>query len=323
MFGYISINKAEMKFKDYDVYHSYYCGLCKVLKECYGRRGQVTLSFDMTFLVVLLTGLYEPDTKTEMVRCVAHPTQKHAAKTNEFTEYAAAINMILSYYKCEDDWIDERKKKSFVAARLLKSKLKEIKKIYPVKCKVISENLAEISRREAENEQNLDLMSGLFGNIMSEIFAYRHDEWESSLRKMGFFLGKFIYLMDAYDDVEQDIKSGSYNPLKTAYQEDPAFADNCRGLLTLMMSECSREFEQLPVLLHAEIIRNVLYSGVWSRYTAVTAKRIAAKEKSKASESEKNSNNCADTADSMTSDNHTEDNTHPDTENSTTGDQEQ
>ena len=80
MFGYISINKAEMKFKDYDVYHSYYCGLCKVLKECYGRRGQVTLSFDMTFLVILLTGLYEPDTKTEMVRCIAHPMQKHAAR---------------------------------------------------------------------------------------------------------------------------------------------------------------------------------------------------------------------------------------------------
>ena len=109
MFGYISINKAEMKFKDYDVYHSYYCGLCKVLKECYGRRGQVTLSFDMTFLVILLTGLYEPDTKTEMVRCIAHPMQKHAAKTNEFTEYAAAINILLSYYKCEDDWADEHR----------------------------------------------------------------------------------------------------------------------------------------------------------------------------------------------------------------------
>ena len=231
MFGYISINKAEMKFKDYDVYHSYYCGLCKVLKECYGRRGQVTLSFDMTFLVVLLTGLYEPDTKTEMVRCIAHPAQKHAAKTNEFTEYAAAINMILSYYKCEDDWADERRKKSLAAAKLLKPKIKNIEKLYPVKCRVISENLAEISRREAENEQNLDIMSGLFGNIMAEIFAYRHDEWESSLRKIGFFLGKFIYLMDAYDDVEKDIKSGSYNPFKKAYQKDPAFADDCRSLL--------------------------------------------------------------------------------------------
>ena len=304
MFGYISINKAEMKFKDYDVYHSYYCGLCKVLKECYGRRGQVTLSFDMTFLVILLTGLYEPDTQTEMVRCVAHPTQKHAAKTNEFTEYAAAINMILSYYKCEDDWMDERKKKSFIAAKLLKSKIKEIEKIYPVKCKVISETLAEISRRESENDQNLDVMSGLFGNIMSEIFAYRHDEWESSLRKIGFFLGKFIYLMDAYDDVEKDIKSGNYNPLKTAYQENPTFADDCRGLLTLMMSECSREFEQLPVLLHAEILRNILYSGVWSRYTAVTAERLAAKQRNDESIISGSAN----------------DNTRPDKENSTTGD---
>ena len=291
MFGYISINKAEMKFKDYDVYHSYYCGLCKVLKECYGRRGQVTLSFDMTFLVILLTGLYEPDTKTEMVRCIAHPMQKHAAKTNEFTEYAAAINMLLSYYK-----------------------IKKIEKLYPVKCKVISENLAQISKYEAENEQNLDLMSGLFGNIMAEIFAYRHDEWESSLRKIGFFLGKFIYLMDAYDDVEKDIKSGSYNPFKKAYLDDPAFADDCRSLLTLMMSECSREFEQLPILLHAEILRNVLYSGVWSRYTAVTSERLAGK----------NTHNAADTADgNSTAGRTTNDNPHPDTDNSTTGDQKQ
>lgn len=310
MFGYISINKAEMKFKDYDVYHSYYCGLCKVLKECYGRRGQVTLSFDMTFLVVLLTGLYEPDTKTEMVRCIAHPTQKHAAKTNEFTEYAAAINIILSYYKCEDDWADERKKKSLAAARLLQPKMKNIEKLYPVKCKVISENLAEISRREAKNEQNLDIMAGLFGNIMAEIFAYRHDEWEASLRKIGFFLGKFIYLMDAYDDVEKDIKSGSYNPFKKAYQDDPAFVDDCRSLLTLMMSECSREFEQLPILLHAEILRNVLYSGVWSRYTAVTSERLAARDKNKTS-GESSVPKAAN------------DNTHPDTENKTTGDQEQ
>ena len=288
MFGYISINKAEMKFKDYDVYHSYYCGLCKVLKECYGRRGQVTLSFDMTFLVILLTGLYEPDTKTEMVRCIAHPMQKHAAKTNEFTEYAAAINMLLSYYKCEDDWADEHRKKAFVAAKLLHSKIKKIEKLYPVKCKVISENLAQISKYEAENEQNLDLMSGLFGNIMAEIFAYRHDEWESSLRKIGFF--------------------------RKAYLDDPAFADDCRSLLTLMMSECSREFEQLPILLHAEILRNVLYSGVWSRYTAVTSERLAGK----------NTHNAADTADgNSTAGRTTNDNPHPDTDNSTTGDQKQ
>ena len=95
---------------------------------------------------------------------------------------------------------------------------------------------------------------------------------------------------------------------------DPAFADDCRSLLTLMMSECSREFEQLPILLHAEILRNVLYSGVWSRYTAVTSERLAGK----------NTHNAADTADgNSTAGRTTNDNPHPDTDNSTTGDQEQ
>ena len=278
MFGYISINKAEMKFKDYDVYHSYYCGLCKVLKECYGRRGQVTLSFDMTFLVILLTGLYEPDTKTEMVRCIAHPMQKHAAKTNEFTEYAAAINMLLSYYKCEDDWADEHRKKAFVAAKLLHSKIKKIEKLYPVKCKVISENLAQISKYEAENEQNLDLMPGLFGNIMAEIFAYRHDEWESSLRKIGFFLGKFIYLMDAYDDVEDDVKKGNYNPFAKDYIIK-GFDDRIKNMLLLMMAETCREFEKLPIIKYADILRNILYSGVWCRFESISRKRREEREK--------------------------------------------
>ena len=273
MFGYISINKAEMKFKDYDMYHSYYCGLCKCLKKCYGIRGQLTLSFDMTFLVVLLTGLYEAETKVETVRCVAHPFEKHPARVNEFTNYAAAMNLVLSYYKCKDDWDDERKKKGYAAAKLLQSRISEIEKEYPEKVQLIASNLKKLSEFEAKNEQNIDLMAGLFGDIMAEIFVYRHDVWEVSLRKMGFFLGKFIYLMDAYEDVEKDIKSGSYNPLKEAFQSNPNFAEDCRELLTLMMAECSREFEKLPILLHADILRNVLYSGVWCHYTTVTSKR--------------------------------------------------
>lgn len=279
MFGYIAINKAEMKFKDYDMYHSFYCGLCKRLKECYGIRGQMTLSFDMTFLVVLLTGLYEPDTKTEIVSCIAHPLEKHVSRTNECTDYAAAVNLILSYYKCKDDWDDERKRKSYAAAKLLKPKIDTIRENYPEKISVISSRLNQLSALEKENEQNIDRMAGLFGEIMAECFAYRHDEWESNLRELGFFLGKFIYLMDAYEDVEDDLKSGSYNPLKKAFADNEDFAGDCKTLLTLMIAECSKNFEKLPILLHADILRNILYSGVWCRYTAVTAKRKEQKGK--------------------------------------------
>lgn len=273
MFGYIAINKSEMKFKDYDIYHSYYCGLCKCLRERYGVRGQITLSYDMTFLIILLTGLYEPDTKREVVNCIAHPFEKHAARTNKYTEYAAAVNLILAYYKYKDDWEDERRKKSYIAARLLHSHMKEIWQKYPEKVKKISSSLKKLSGLERENEQNIDVMAGIFGGIMAELFAYRQDEWTVSLQKIGFFLGKFIYLMDAYEDVEKDIQSGNYNPFKEAFQNDADFADYCRQILTLMMAECSKEFEKLPILLHADILRNILYSGVWLRYTQVTARR--------------------------------------------------
>lgn len=281
MFGYIAINKAEMKFKDYDMYHSYYCGLCKRLKDNYGRNGQMTLTYDMTFLIVLLTGLYEPETTVETVNCIAHPLEKHAARTNIYTDYAAAMNLVFSYYKCKDDWEDEHKRTSYLTAKILSSKVKDISKNYPEKVTRISSDLQKLTYYEKLGETDLDKMAGLFGNIMAEIFVYQKDEWELSLKKIGFFLGKFIYLMDAYEDVDEDIRKDCYNPLKEAYQTDGDFAGNCRKLLTLMMAECSREFEKLPILLHADIIRNILYSGVWCRYTAVTEKRKRLPEQGK------------------------------------------
>lgn len=277
MFGYIAINKAEMKFKDFDVYQSYYCGLCKCLKTSFGKRGQLTLSYDMTFLAILLTGLYEPDTELSCCNCVAHPFRKHPTRINEFTSYAADMNLILTYYKCKDDWHDEKKKKSYITARLLRPAAALVYQKYPKKLSVLSSCLKQLSELEQKNEENLDVMAGLFGEIMAELFAYRSDEWEDSLRKCGFFLGKFIYLMDACEDVEQDIESGAYNPLKERFKS-PDFEEYCKNILTMMIAECSREFEKLPILTHAEILRNILYSGVWCRFGAVTAKRNSSQE---------------------------------------------
>ena len=272
MFGYIAINKAEMKFRDFDIYHAYYCGLCKDLKERYGRSGQITLSYDMTFLIILLSGLYEPPAEDTIRNCVAHPFQKHAARTNEITQYAADMNIVLSYYHCLDDWTDEHKKKAWINSRLLRSKVKQIEKTYPEKVKLIRDMLAQISSCEKANEQDLDKMAGLFGEIMAEIFVWKQDIWKDSLHRMGFFLGKFIYLMDAYEDIDDDIANACYNPFMQ-FREREDFDDYCKQILTMMIAECSREFEKLPILTHAEILRNILYSGVWCRFEAICEKR--------------------------------------------------
>lgn len=276
MFGYVIVNKQEMKFKEFDLYQSYYCGLCQTLKKQFGKRGQLTLSNDMTFVVVLLTSLYEPQTVTDCCKCAAHPFEKHPTRTNRFSEYGADMNLLLSYYKCLDDWEDERKLTKKTMAQSLKKTYKRLTEKYPEKSKVMKENLDKIRQCEQSCSGNLDEVSGYFGEIMSEILAYRKDEWEADLRRMGFFLGKFIYLMDAYEDMEKDKKTGNYNPFLKSSQE-PGFEEKAESILSMMMAECSKAFERLPIVENTEILRNVLYSGVWCRYEMVKRKRAERK----------------------------------------------
>ena len=272
MFGYIVANQQEMKFREYGVYRSYYCGLCKVLRDNYGKSGQMTLSYDMTFLILLLTGLYEPETKDDSCKCVAHPLEKHPTKINEVTAYAADMNILLTYYKCLDDWKDEKKTSRKILSMRLKKAFEKIERKYPEKAEKIKECLENTTRCEAEEDRDLDRISGYSGEMMAEIFAWKHDAWEKQLRRIGFFMGKFIYLMDAYEDLENDIKNGNYNPFR-GRENDEFFDDDVRRILTMMMAECCREFEQLPILQDVEILKNILYSGVWCRYELVLAKK--------------------------------------------------
>lgn len=231
----------------------------------------------MTFLIILLSGLYEPPAEDSIRNCVAHPFQKHAARTNEITQYAADMNIVLSYYKCLDDWTDEHKKRAWINSRLLRSKVKQIEKTYPEKVKLIRDMLAQISSCEKANEQDLDKMAGLFGEIMAEIFVWKQDIWKDSLHRMGFFLGKFIYLMDAYEDIEKDAVSGNYNPFMTI-KDHENFDSECQNMLMMQMAECCRAFERLPIVQDAGILRNILYSGVWAKFASVYNKRNKAGE---------------------------------------------
>lgn len=276
MFGYIIVNKQEMKFREFDCYQSYYCGLCQNLKNRYGRSGQLTLSYDMTFVVMLLSSLYEPETDCGSCKCIAHPFEAHPTRRNRFTDYAADMNILFSYYKCLDDWADERKLSGRMEASLLKKKNDQVTGKYPHKAERIYTLLENIRLYEKAGERNIDLASGCFGQIMAEIFVYRQDEWEEELRRMGFYLGKFIYLMDAWEDMEKDEKSGNYNVFLYKKEEaasEEEFEKEADTVLSMMMAECCRAFEKLPIIENVEILRNILYSGVWCRYEMVRRKR--------------------------------------------------
>ena len=278
MFGYVVMNKPEIKFKDFDMYRSFYCGLCRELKERYGLSGQITLTYDMTFVILLLSGLYEPPTKKGSTRCIVHPVRRQPVRKNAITEYAADMNIFLTYYKCRDDWNDERSIPGLAFGKLLERKEKKSEKLWSKKVQTIVSCLDELSELEKENATDIDRVSGCFGRIMAEIFAYREDVWEPTLRRMGFYFGKFIYLLDAYDDVEEDVKKENYNPFSKDYIIK-GFDDRVKSMLMMMMAETCREFEKLPIIKYTDILRNILYSGVWCRFENVSGKRKKEQEK--------------------------------------------
>ena len=269
MFGYVTIDKPELKVKESYRYKSYYCGLCRTLKEEYGFRGRMTLSYDMAFLVLFLTSLYETPTKELQSHCPLHPVKKIPMLQNEISEYGAKMNILLVYFKCEDDWKDDKSLKGIAGMHLFRKKAKELCKEYKRQAQVIQKQLKVLAVYEEKQEETLDLAAGAFGKLMAELFVYKEDMWEQELRNFGFYLGKFIYIMDAYDDLEEDLKTGSYNPLKAVKKnskDDNDYENTVQQILVMMMAEATAAFEKLPLLWDSEILRNILYSGVWAKY---------------------------------------------------------
>lgn len=284
MFGYVCVNKQELKIKDYEKYRSYYCGVCHNLHKQYGRIGQMLLNYDMTFLAVLLSGLYEPEQETESRRCIPHPLETHGEIQNEFTEYAADMTVLLSYQKALDDWRDEKSRPKRALAAALYRDYRKLREKYPRQAKMLEQCIRQLSQAEEKGSKNLDYVSGITGKFLGEMFVCREDIWQEDLRTLGFYLGKFVYLMDAFEDMEKDEKKGNYNIFLMMRQDRPGeFEREVESILVDMMSHCSRIFEKLPILQDAEILRNILYSGVWCRYAVIQEQR---KKKNKEKKSE-------------------------------------
>lgn len=277
MFGYITVNRSELKVKESAAYDAYYCGLCHALHGRHGRAGQLTLTYDMTFLVILLNGVYEHPLHEKTGRCLVHPMKQHTERRNDFSSYCADMNVLLAYYNLLDDWQDERRISRYAAAQLLSKQYEAIKAKYPRQHKAVVDYMKALARCEKKHSDNVEEAACLTGKMLAEVFVCREDAWSSDLRQMGFFLGKFIYLMDAYEDVEKDEKSGNYNPL-IKMKDDENFDSECQSMLMMQMAECCKAFERLPIIQDVGILRNILYSGVWAKFASVYNKRNKAGE---------------------------------------------
>ena len=272
MFGYVNINQNELKVKDFNRYRSFYCGLCYCLKKKYGLVGQSILSYDLTFLDLLINALYEDPLVNIKRGCLVHPGRRHEMVFNSITSYVADMSVVLAYYNALDDINDNKKLRNKAVPKALAKAYGKVEKAYPAQCRAVKESIAELADCERMRIYDIDKVSGLTGKILSTVFAYKDDEWRDEMERMGFYLGKFIYLMDAYEDLEEDVKAKRYN-VWMPYKNRPDFDAYVENTLVLMMGDCAREFEKLPIVQDTEILRNIIYSGVWNKFMQMKEKQ--------------------------------------------------
>lgn len=273
MFGYITVNTALLTKEQQERYRRAYCGLCRALREKCGTRGRAVLSNDMTFLALLLNSLYEPEKATVKEACPIHPVTGRTCDGSEMTDYAADMNLLLSWYKAEDDLRDGDRSAASLVKKSLDRAMPGVRQRWPEQCRAVGAALEEFSRLEKGKCQDIDRLCILSGEMLASVFAPRADEWSATLRRLGMGLGRFVLVMDAYEDLVPDRKRGRFNPLE-ALAGQPDFETFCHDTLQMLMGEATQAFEFLPLEQDLPILRNVLYSGVWTRWAQLHSKEM-------------------------------------------------
>ena len=263
MFGHVMPNLNKLSDEERQRYNQVYCGLCHTLGDVHGVMARFALTYDMTFLVLMLSSLYEPKEESFNHKCFIHPKKSKTFSRNIYSEYAADMSVFLVYYKCIDDWKDDKNFLKYSYASMIKKKYNGARNRYPKQADAIKNYIDELSKLE-NSDALADEMGLCFGKIVGTIFKYQDDLWGNRLFEFGTKLGKFIYFLDASIDIEKDSKNGAFNPFtaQTINRED------IEKILLILVGEATEVFETLPLIQDENILRNILYMGIWTKYNS-------------------------------------------------------
>ena len=266
MFGYVRINKPELKVKEYEMYKAVYCSLCRNLGRSYGFFARLTLSYDFTFLALLNMSLKEGCDCIERKRCAFNPLKKcNYCKSSDGFEMPSAAAMIMLYYKIKDNICDEKGFKKLGALSLLplfSSAHKKAAKKYPEIETFVSDYIKEQAKIESENCAELDLAADPSAKVLSRILMLCSEDavQKRVLERLGYCLGRYIYLLDAACDLEDDIKHNSYNVLKKDGLEN--VKERVKPQIYFCINEAAKAFELLDIKKYKTILGNIIYLGL-------------------------------------------------------------
>lgn len=220
MFGYVRARRADLLVRQDALYRGIYCGLCRAMGHCTGQCSRLALSYDMVFLYLIRASACGITPQVESGWCAVHPFHRRPVVRRDVAlDYAARVGILLTYAKLCDDLADEKGMRR-LSRRLLAPALRRMKKragqeaLYAE----IAAHLAELSAIEKEERASVDAPADCFGRLLSAVFAYGLEgDAKTVASAIGYRTGRWVYAVDAADDLEQDAKNGSYNPFLRLY----------------------------------------------------------------------------------------------------------
>lgn len=302
MFGYLRIFKPMMRFCEYDTYKAVYCALCKKMGKEYGLLSRFTLSYDLTFLGLLDIALNDYKVCPQKQRCIAHPFKKSlCACCENGLDNASDCMVILTHHKLCDDIADRgffKKIVSYLYMPISKKSYKKAMAKNPELAKTVEEQMKNQLLLERENCKSLDRAADPTALMTAACFESITDDQKQKrvLHALGYQLGRYIFYCDALDDVKDDYKSGSYNPLlanaditkttKELSQDDlNKLRQTAQDAVMLSLGEMSNAYVLLDLKKYKDILDNIVYLGLKNTfklvYNEINLKKIKNKHNGK------------------------------------------
>lgn len=258
MFGFVRPYEDKLSEEQKRIFKSYYCGVCKSMEYRYTHAARFTLTYDCAFLAMFLASVTGTNPKTKDALCVL---RKRDIATGEIIDYCADMNIILAYYKLEDDVNDNNSKKARLAMAALKKAFEKARIANGDAEKLIKSNLEYLYLLEKEKCQEPERVADAFGRLLEGIVGYGCS-MNAAAMGVGYNLGKYIYLLDAYVDYKKDIKDGSYNVFYLQYGEVEDLKERITFLMEATLSEMARFYNQIQIKDNKEMLDNILYLGI-------------------------------------------------------------
>lgn len=278
MFGYVRPFKSELLVREYDQYKAAYCQLCRALREHYGRAASFTLSYDCTFYALLALSTREAELKLHHGRCVMNPLKKcdFLQASGEAYHKAAALSVLLTYHKLRDNLEDDSFFKSLGSRLFLPFVSRKAKKAaaeYPFLAQQAQKAMEGQAQAEKEGA-GVDACAEPTANLLAALFKeLACDGMQAvALERFGYFLGRWVYLIDAADDLAEDLREGAFNPFiprlglsgkaELSQEERKAADEACNQALNATAAQMLLAFNLLDLRDFGPILENVVTKGL-------------------------------------------------------------